>query len=275
VQTIELGNFEASAITPPWERNVDAYHASDRAHSGNFALEFRASVGPRPEYRHLRPWAYQAVDVPGDVLASTEGTLSFWQYVVPDPEDAMPDPADHFYLAVRDSDGVTVTANIALAHGDTDTPVFRQNVISVENSLPGSGFLDLAGQEIQLFFYGVHNGVTPGTSFYMDDVRFDICTTQPIPDDMPGTASIGGLIEVLLHARPTRLPGIRVWAFAAGGELYTTQTIHDSTYHFYNVPPGTYTIYSEVWTDGILYTGTAAVTVGADERNYAVNLLLQ
>jgi regulation of enolase protein 1 (concanavalin A-like superfamily) len=275
VQTIELGNFEASSITPPWERNVDAYHASDHTHSGNFALEFRASVGPRPEYKHLRPWAYQAVSVPGDVLATTEGTLSYWQYVIPDPEEAPPDPNDHFYLAVRDSDGVTVTSNIPLAHGDTNTPVFQQQVVSVENNLPGNGFLDLAGSDVQLYFYGVHNGVTPGTSFYMDDVRFDICTTQPIPDDIPGTASIGGLIEVLLHARPTKMPGIQVWAFAPGGGLYSTRTIHNSTYHFYNLPPDTYTIYAEVWTDGILYTATTEARVVADERNYGVDLLLQ
>lgn len=275
VQTLELGNFEASDITPPWERNVDAFHASDHKHSGNFSLEFRASVGPRPEYRHLHPWAYQAVNVPGDVLASTEGILSYWQYVVPDPIEDPPDPDDHFYLAVRDSAGVTVTADIPLAHGDTDTPVFRQNVVSVETFLPGNGFLDLADQEIQVLFYGVHDGVAPGTSFYMDDVRLDLCTTQPIPPPEPGTASIGGLVEVLLHARPTKMPGIQVWAYAPGDELLITRTIHDSTYHFYNVAPGTYTIYAEVWSDGILYSATTEVNVVADERNFGVDLLLQ
>lgn len=276
VQTIELGNFEASIISPPWERNVDAYHASDRKHSGNFSLEFRASVGDPPAYRHRRPWAYQTVEVPGDVLMGTEGTLSYWQYVVPDPLGETPDPDDHFYLAVRDSAGMTVTADIPLAHGDTDTSsVFEQNVVNVEAHLPGDRFAELAGQEIQLYFYGVHNGVTPGTSFYIDDVRFDICTTQPVPDDVPGTASIGGLIEVLLNARPTKLPGIKVWAFAPGGALYRTKTLHDSTYRFYNLPPDTYTIYAEAWTDGILYSGTVEVTVVANERNYGIDLLLE
>jgi regulation of enolase protein 1 (concanavalin A-like superfamily) len=276
VQTIELGNFEASSITPPWERNGDAVHASDRTHSGNFSLNFRASVGPRPEYRHLRPWAYQVIDVPGDVMVQTEGILSYWQYVVPDPpEETTRDPDDHFYLVIRDSGGVTQTANIPLAHGDTDTPVFQQNLVNVETHLPGNRFMDYAGQQVQLFFYGVHDGQAPGTCFYMDDVRFDICTTQPIPEPVPSTASIGGLIQVLLHARPTKMPGIQVWAFAPGGALYRTKTIHDSTYHFYNVPPGTYTIYAEVWTDGILYSGTTEVTVVSDERNYGVDMLLK
>jgi regulation of enolase protein 1 (concanavalin A-like superfamily) len=275
VQTIELGNFEASIITPPWQRNADAYHASDHKHSGNFALEFRASVGPRPEYKHLKPWAYQAVDVPGDVLPETSGRLSYWEYIIPDPEDAAQDADDRFLLAVRDSAGVTHTADIPLAQGDTNTPVFRQRVISVETYMGGNGIADFSGQQMQVFFYGVHDGDDSGTSFYIDDVRFDICTVQPIPDDVPGTASIGGLIEVLLDARPTKMPGIQVWAYAPGGAFFNTKTIHDSTYHFYNVPPGTYTVYAEVWTDNVLYTATTEVTVVADERNYGVHLLLQ
>ncbi len=275
VQTIELGNFEASSITPPWYRNVDAYHASDETHSGNFSLEFRASVGPRPEYKHLNPWAYQPIDVPGDVLVDTRGILNYWQLVVPDPATEAGDPDDHFYLAIRNSAGVTLTSEIPLAHGNTDTPVFQQNVVSVETYLTGDRFAQFAGDEIQLRFYGVHDGETPGTSFYIDDVRFDICTIQPIPDDEPGTASFGGLVEVVLDARPTKMSGIQVWAYAPGGELYTTKTIHDSTYHFYNVPPGTYTVYAEVWIENALYTATAEVEVVSDERNYGVNLLLQ
>jgi hypothetical protein len=106
-------------------------------------------------------------------------------------------------------------------------------------------------------------------------VRFDICTVQPIPDPEPRTASIGGLIEVLLNARPTKMSGIQVWAYARGGALYTTKTIHNSTYHFYNIPPDTYTIYAEVWMENILYTGTIEVVVSADERNDGVDLLLQ
>jgi hypothetical protein len=254
---------------------VDAFHASDRSNSGNFSLEFRAKLGPRPEYKHLRPWAYQAVDVPGDVLAGTTGTLTFYQLVLPQEPDPTPDPDDHFLFVLRDSSGVTQTTAIPLAHGDSDIPVFEQAVVSVETYLSGDGFADFAGQAVQLKFYGVHDGDVAGTSFYLDDVRFDICTTQPIPPDVPGTASFGGLIEVLLGGVPTQMPGIAVWAYAPGEQLYRTQTIHDSTYHFYNVSPGTYTVYAEVWTGGILYTGTTEVTLVANERNYSVDLLLQ
>ena len=275
VQTMEMGNFEASVITPPWERNVDAYHASDNKHSGNFSLEFRTKLGPRPEYKHLSPWAYQVAGVPDGAIPETTGTLTYWQYVLPDPSDAVPDPDDHFFLAVRDSAGVTVTSGIPLANGDTSTPVFQQQVISVETYMPGNRFADFAGQDVQVKFYGTHDGDAVGTSFYIDDVRFDICTVVPIPPEVPGTASIGGLIEVLLDAVPTKMSGIPVWAFAPGGVMYRTQTIHDSTFHFYNIPPGTYAVYAEVWTGGILYSGSVEVDVVADERNYAVDMLLQ
>jgi hypothetical protein len=272
VQTIALGDFEATYITPPWERNTDVFHASDRKHSGNFSLEFRAKLGPRPKYIPLRPWSYQAVGVPGDVLPDTTGTLSYWQLVLP---EATPDPDDHFFLAIRNSAGVTITSGIPLASGDTGIPQFVPSAVDVETYLPGDRFAEFAGQDVQLKFYGVHDDDTSGTSFYIDDVRFDICTVQPVPPDVPGTASIGGLVEVLLGTTPTQMPGVPVWAFAPGGALYRTQTIHDSTYHFYNVPPGTYAIYAEVWVDGILYNAVIDVRVVADERNYGVNLLLQ
>ena len=110
----------------------------------------------------------------------------------------------------------------------------------------------------------------------VDDVRFDICTTQPIPAEIPGTASFGGLVEVLLSGLPTKMgDGIQIFAYARGGALYVTQTIHDSTYHFYNIPPGTYTVYAEVWFENLLYTATVEVTVVADERNHNVDLILQ
>jgi regulation of enolase protein 1 (concanavalin A-like superfamily) len=274
-QVIEAGDFEAHPITPPWMRTGDAYHGSNERHSGNFSLDFRASLGPAPGLRHLNPWAYQTVSVPGEVLPDTTGTLSYWQYVVPDPESGARDPDDYLYLAVRDSSGVTITQGIPLAQGTTDTPDWVQQVISVENSLPGNAFADLAGQDIQLKFYATHDGQDSGTHFYVDDVRCDICTVQPIPDDIPDTASIGGLVEVLLAGTPTKMPGIQVWAFAPGGALYRTQTIHNSTYHFYNIPPGTYTIYAEVWVGGHLYTVTTETNVAANERNYSVNLLLE
>jgi regulation of enolase protein 1 (concanavalin A-like superfamily) len=277
VQVIELGNFEASNVTPPWERNADVFHWNRRSHSGNFALELRAALSPPPEYRPLDPWAYQAVDVPGDVAPHTEGILSYWQYVSPFPEERStgPDASDEFKLVIRDASGAPQSVDIPLATGDPLSTAWELKTVNVETYLTGDRIAEFAGDQMQIYFYGVHDADDLGTSFWIDDVRFDICTTEPIPPDLPDTASFGGLIEVLLNARPTKMPGIQVWAFAPGGVLFSTKTIHDSTYHFYNVPPGTYTIYAEVWTDGILYSSTMEVTVVTNERNYGVDMLLQ
>jgi hypothetical protein len=269
VQAIELGSFEASIITPPWSRNAFAHHTTLEKHAGNFSLELQAKEPGK------NAWTYQAVDVPADILTDTLGTLSYWQLVEPDPPESAPDPDDRFHLTVRNSSGVAQTENILLAQGDSATPVFQQKVINVETYLPGDGIMAFAGSTIQLRFEAVHDDDATGTSFYIDDVRFDICTTRPIPPNEPGTASIGGLVEVWFGDTPAWLPGISVWLFAGGGELYRTTTIHDGTYHFYNVPPGTYTVYAEVWVGGILYTGIIEVRVVADQRDYDVDLLLR
>jgi hypothetical protein len=98
---------------------------------------------------------------------------------------------------------------------------------------------------------------------------------SPPPDDVPGMASIGGLIEVLSDEPPVKMPGVQVQAFAPDGAEYRTATTLDGTYRVYNLPPDTYTIYAEVWVDGVLYSSSKDVTVAADERNYGVDLLLQ
>ena len=276
---IRWGDFEASTliINEVWTRSADTWHTSNQKHSGNFSMAFRASVGPRPEYRHMDPWAYQSVPVPGDVLPSTTGTLIFWQYIEAWPGGSPSDPDDRFYMVVRDSNQVTQSVPIQLAQGDTDTPVFQQEVISVENYLlPSDRFVDLASEEIELYFYTEHDGELPGTYFYMDDVRLDICTTQPIPAEVPGTASVGGLVEVVLAGVPTKMgDGIEVIASRVGGEMYRTKTIHDSTYHFYNLPPGNYVVQAFVSVGGYDYWNTVEVELVADERNYAVDMLLQ
>lgn len=270
VQVIELGDFEASVISPPWKHNVDVSHASDRKHSGSFSLQFRARASKAPAYRHLRPWAYQTVRVPDHVLPETTGTLTYWQLVLPHPEGGTPDAGDRFYLAIRDSAGMTLTAGIPLADGDKSTAGFQHNAVTVP-----AIFAESAGEEIQIQFYAVHDGDESGTDFFVDDIGFDICTTQPEPEDIPGTSSFGGLVQVLLGGRPIHSTAIPVWAFAPDGELVHTTTIHDSTYHFYNVSPASYTIYAEVWMGGVLYASSAEVDVTAGEHNYAVDLLLQ
>jgi len=79
---------------------------------------------------------------------------------------------------------------------------------------------------------------------------------------------------VLVSGFPQRLQGVDVWAYKPGGEVLYTVTIQQGRYHFYNVEPGTYTIYAEIWIGGGLHFAMTTVTVGADERRDNVDLFL-
>ena len=139
----------------------------------------------------------------------------------------------------------------------------------------GIDLAPLAGQDVQVRFYTVHDGDKYGTYFYLDDLECNICTEWPIPDPQPGTASIGGKVLGIISSVPQAMPGVMVVAYSPGGEVYQTLSIHDATYHFYNIPPGTYTVYAQTWVGGVLKMDSATVTVVSDERNYYVNLRLQ
>ncbi len=132
----------------------------------------------------------------------------------------------------------------------------------------------LAGQEMDVRFYAEHDGDQYGTWFYLDDLFCEVCNTWAPPDPEPGTASIGGEARVLVGGVPEALRNVDVIAYSRGGDVLRTVTIQNGLYHFYNVAPGSYTIYAETWIDGDLYVATKSVVVAADERNYDVNLLL-
>ena len=140
---------------------------------------------------------------------------------------------------------------------------------------PGVNLQPLAGQDVTVRFYTVHDGDKYGTYFYLDDLECNICTEEPIPDPEPGTASIGGLVQAVVGNLNQSMPGVTVVAYSPGGEVYQTLSIHDATCHFYNIPPGTYTVYAQTWVEGVLKFDSATVTVVSDERNYYVNLRLQ
>jgi hypothetical protein len=91
-------------------------------------------------------------------------------------------------------------------------------------------------------------------------------------------ASFGGKVQLITHGGvPRDLQGIDVWAYGPQGGVLHTQSIHDGTYHFYNVPPGTYTIYAEYWEGGVggtLYTAIVTVTVGPNDQINTIHLYL-
>jgi hypothetical protein len=65
-----------------------------------------------------------------------------------------------------------------------------------------------------------------------------------------------------------------VWAYSSDANTtYHTVSLDggddlfpQGTYHFYNIPPGTYTIYSESWDSGLLLWDMKTVAVSAGEE---------
>jgi hypothetical protein len=98
----------------------------------------------------------------------------------------------------------------------------------------------------------------------------NIRVSVPDPDL---TVSIGGEVRVLINGIPWILGGVDVWAYNnLSGEAYHTSTDVDGTYGFSNIPPGTYTIYSEIWIGAWLRFATTTVVAYDDVDG--VNLLL-
>jgi hypothetical protein len=83
-------------------------------------------------------------------------------------------------------------------------------------------------------------------------------------------ASFGGVVSALDdRGAILPLPGATVWAYTQDGTQHQTVSIQDGSYHFYNLPPGTYTVYGEAWVDGALQTAVypSLTLVAGDVRN--------
>ena len=93
---------------------------------------------------------------------------------------------------------------------------------------------------------------------------------------------LGGRVLVILEGRPTRLPGVDVWAIQLPDGttppeelgVWTTYSIHNSTYNLFNLNPGRYRIYAEVWVSGNLYSASTTIRVEAGATILDVNLNL-
>jgi hypothetical protein len=271
------GNYET--VFEYWKRDTEGgtQRSSMEMYRGSFSMRSHASFGVYPcPQSNLQPFIYQDVVFPTEVYSISTLTVE-GQYLVTksifECSPGGPDIDDVLYLRVQDTGGTDLTAPTVITNGGAPPSQW----LAVQTDMSSLINLeDHAGERVRLYWNATHDEDYNGTFFYMDELSAEVCTEWPIPDDEPDTASFGGLITTLgeYHA-PVILPGAHVWAYAQGGAIYQTQAIHDGTYHFYNIPPGTYVVYAESWVSGALRTATTVVTVAADERNYGVNLLLQ
>jgi hypothetical protein len=250
---------------------------SEEFSSGSFSMRMHASLGTYPcSQSVLEPYLYQEIHIPTQVY-STSSLVVDGDYLVkasslPCSPDG-PDAEDILYLRLQRQDGVDMTTPIEVTNGNTSVGAWAPRSTDLTGATDVQG---LAGQTVRLYWNATHDEDYNGTFFYVDNLSAQVCTEWPVPPNQSGKASFGGNVSTLNEYNTlVMLPGADVWAYAQGGEVYHTQAIHDGTYHFYNIPPGNYVIYSEVWMSGELRTATTQLTVEADRHDYVANLLLQ
>jgi hypothetical protein len=149
--------------------------------------------------------------------------------------------------------------------------------IDFSGDLTAEEMMALEEQDVTVRFYCQHDGDRYGTWFYVDEVAFETCTTWPEPAQQADLGFISGRTWVKGSLRSD----VVVWAqnHGTGDLLHTTSlgpedVLPNGTFRFYNVEPGTYTVYSEVWEGGVLYwdAETVIVVAGGD---LTVNLNLR
>jgi hypothetical protein len=231
------------------------------------------------------PWASQQFVVPAFVSTTEAVTIemvaSLYYLVPPQRPGTTGRAEDQLQLSIKDMSGATLDTPVAIANGAT----------------PGRGTFypfnsDLAylfdpqrhaGEHFQ-FRLEVPNPSGQGDSwFHVDQVRLDVCTTtQPPPPESGKVYQVSGRVLVILDGRPTPMAGIDVWAAQLPDgvtppqelDFRTTQSIQDSSYRFYNLNPGRYRIYAEVWVSGNLYSASTTVEVKVGDVRTDVNLNL-
>ncbi len=286
-ELLSIQGFEGNPAT------VFAYwHAGDRSnlvgayqrtsvefYRGSFSLRLHASNSVIPcSSNQLQPYLYQEVVFPTDVYTFSTLVVSGAYFVggssfecsVPNS----PDLGDTLTLGLRQTDGTAVTTpqnfiNRGLPTGAWHVANFDLHTMMADPSV-------YAGQTLRLQWEANNDTDINGTFFYMDELSAQLCTEWDTPDAVAGKASFGGVVTTRGNNNvPVIMPGTDVTAYTQGGQVLQTRSIHDGTYHFYNVEPGTYLIFASVDYSGQLRTVTASVTVGVDEANFSVNLLLQ
>jgi hypothetical protein len=224
------------------------------AHTGITKL-----LAPTFDSAYHQPFFYQRFTMPSFVISTTTNfKLSLFKNIdVLDGDD----PNDRFYVLITTAPSLSstwVTNPIQLTDGVWGKPYSSVEWRGVNLTLEPASGINLesyAGQDLYLYFYNTSNSTCSppatnchATKFYFDDVTLSPCTIKPLPTTI--TTRVSG--DVIVHqasAGDLRIPGVKVWAYAEGGQLYETTTIQNGQFNFYNLPAtstGTkYFIYAE------------------------------
>jgi len=248
-------------------------------------------------YEPYHPWAYQDFTVPSFVSAMDQVNLEMnvsLYYVIPPPyrpeqgayQGTLGREEDELVVVVQDVSGTPLTSEALVAQGAIDDRGrFQALTVDMAPLFESSSLQDYVGQRLRLLFKAPNPSPEQGDSeFHIDQVRCEICTTVREPGWVTDKVKrLGGNARVIVAGQAIEMQGIDVWAtqLQVNGsppldqlDFQATYTIQDSTYSFYNLNPGRYRIYAEVWIGGNLYAASTTVDVVAGETNTDVNLTL-
>jgi hypothetical protein len=284
-------DFEPSGNLAPWVVNAgqgavqpSADYSCDRngQPGGNFAMLLKADSscqgGP------CAPWARQDFIVPTFISPTqpVDLELSVSLYYLVPPQSVSPGrQEDELRMVIQDSGGNNVTQSLVVATGNAaERGKFQAYARDMSGLLEWQNYV---GEQLRFRLEVPNAGGQGDSRFYVDQVRYDICTTVQPPEPEPDKVQrLGGRVRVVLEGRPTEMAGIDVWATQLPDgttppeelQVYTTTSLHDSNYHFFNLNPGRYRIYAEVWVSGNLYSAATTITVQAGDVVTNINLNL-
>jgi hypothetical protein len=293
-----ISNSDFETAVAPWvtgEGTLDVVRSSryscdrdgrvDSYNVGTYSLLLRCDrmhgYGGYP----FQPWAYQDFTVPSFVSTTqdvlTELNVSLYYVVPPESLAVVGRAEDVLSVVIQDSGGTDLSSPVEITHGAIAARgAFHGFSVDMGNEFPVA---DYADDTIRLRFAAPNPSDEGNSEFFIDQVRCEVCTTVEEPEPEPGMAHrLSGHLLVVLAGHPTEMPGVDVWAVQMPDgvtppealDFQSTYSIQDSTYSFYNLMPGTYRIYSEVWVSGNLYSATQIVTIHEGESNTSVNLTL-
>ncbi|MFQ5611021.1 MAG: TadE/TadG family type IV pilus assembly protein [Anaerolineae bacterium] len=230
------------------------------------------------------PWMYQNFVMPSWILTTTTGTLSFQKAVYNQGDTSTSDP---FYFVLRDTNGLTLTTPITIALSN-DTPQLDPNnpspsdwtsvaITDVLASMVAAGNdpADYASQTLQAYFYGPNDAVTLShANLYLDNINFVVCTTAPEPEQDPTKGTFGGIVRVPAEGTLVPKEGVDVWAYQVNGPLFKTYSVQNGKYGFYNIPPGTYIVFTQYQVGSTIYQKTISVEVVANVQDFSKDLNL-
>jgi hypothetical protein len=216
--------------------------------------------------------------MPEFITTTSTATLNLYKAVCePGACPNSPNSSDPLYVVLRDPNtSDALIQDITVAMGDESGDYVAWSYDLFDSSTLLFDPLDYAGSDIELYFYAPNDG-TADAWFLLDTLECEVCTEQSVPPTDPTKVTVGGLAQVLLGGVPRNLPGINVYAYTADGELFSTYTIQDSTYHFYwQLPPDEpIYIYAETYIGSYRYwTQTEVPAMSAGQETHDVDLLL-